>query len=293
MELRYKRRMKMPITTLPGFSSGTPTNNWRQGIGNAPQLDTSFNYGAAQNYLATGSWDTPQTTLGTGTIPTNSSMPVGTTGNKLGAVDWGAIGQGAIQLTGATINSFSPVKKTNELYADAGQTIAHGAGFDFRKQNAIDEKGEMSDLRRENLSNTLTATSAGVGLGTAAGVGIGVASGAALGGVAGPIGAGIGALVGLGIGLIGSKHRKNKMRQEIYNAQQNIIRQNTYSRTSAQTDYLTQQYYNENGNTQDDMLYSAATGKESGAPVIPAGSIKERVRQFNRKLTLPNIKNNE
>ena len=192
---------------------------------------------------------------------------------------------GAINLGFATADSFGKVKKDNELYADAGQSTGYGAGYNFVKQNRIDEAGEMSDLNAENQANTLKTTAAGVGLG--AGIG------AAIGGVAGPIGAAAGAILGLGIGLLGGAHRKRKLRKAIYNAQQDITRRNTFSNASAQTDYLTQNYYNKYGNPYDDQIYNAKYGKDADGWKLPDNSVKGKAREFNRKLSLPNIKEND
>lgn len=203
---------------------------------------------------------------------------------------WANIGQNAIQFTGATIGAFGPVKSQGELYADAGQSTGYGTGYNYVKQNTIDEHGEMSDLRNENTANTLKTTSAGIGLGAAIGTGVGVAAGAGAGSIAGPIGAAAGAVVGLGIGLFGGANRRRKLRARIYNAQQNAQRMNQFASSSAQTDYLTNSYYQENGDMSNQQLYSARYGKDTQEPLIPDNSRKGKVREFNRRLSLPNMK---
>ena len=330
MELRYRRKMKMPVWSLPGFVEGgqvyggastmyddvlgTKRYGFAQSI---PQLSQptapNINIGdinAQMNQqkqidLSSDSiplpqqnnvnpfgpdnqevWDksagfTKNTTLINGVQQKASSSAHGNGGGGLNAQNAGQIAMGAINLGFATADSFSKVKKDNELYADAGQSTGYGAGYNFVKQNRIDEAGEMSDLNAENQANTLKTAAAGVGLG--AGIG------AAIGGVAGPIGAAAGAILGLGIGLLGGANRKRKLRKAIYNAQQDITRRNTFSNASAQTDYLTQNYYNKYGNPYDDQIYNAKYGKDADGWV----NSRTRVRYYNRKLSLPNIKEND
>ena len=142
-------------------------------------------------------------------------------------------------------------------------------------------------MRKENTANTLKATSAGIGLGTAVGTGIGMATGAAVGGVAGPIGAVAGAVIGLGVGLLGARHRKAKLRRQIFNAQQQVNHINIFNNASAQTDALSDAYYGEYGNTQGGALYSAKYGKDSFGT---AHNVKNAMKQFNSKLSLPDMK---
>lgn len=336
MELRYRRKMKMPVWSLPGFEIGKVgtsqsnytsnsynpyQDNWRNGIGNTPQLDTSMptlsdayrsqqsNSGLGtlgemqnridgaqtqttlQNYIRTGKvqgfgdWR-PQ-------VDSYGNLTDHTTGIKaISGNQWASIGQNAIAFGGAVANSFGNVKHQGELMADAGQGTGYGAGFTYDRQNMIDEAAENRELSKENTANTLKTTSAGIGLGASIGAGVGVAAGAGLGSVAGPIGAAAGAILGLGFGLIGSAARRRRLKRRIYNAQQNVTRMNNYALSSAQTDYMTRDYYNQYGDTQGQQLYSAREGKNSGEPIMPPTTTKAKVREFNRKLTLPNIKEN-
>ena len=167
------------------------------------------------------------------------------------------------------------------MFAHSGQSTGYGAGYTYVKQNNIDAAREMADVKKENIANTFKTTSAGVGLGASIG--------AAIGGVAGPIGAAAGAILGLGIGLFGGRSRKRKLRKAIYNAQQEVTRKNTFSNASAQTDYLTQNYYNKYGNPYDDQIYNAKYGKDANGWV----NSRTRVRYYNCKLSLPNIKEND
>lgn len=298
MELKYRRKMEMPVWSLPGFETGFEDGysrlGWYPKETQIPKLNTNINMDLTNGFSTGQTLGKPNIPVGTidsyqnqnkeQTINNNNNT--GTSkGGGLNAQNAGQIAMGAINLGFATADSFGKVKKDNELYADAGQSTGYGAGYNFVKQNRIDEAGEMSDLNAENQANTLKTASAGVGLG--AGIG------AAIGGVAGPIGAAAGAILGLGIGLFGGAHRKRKLRRAIYNAQQDITRRNTFSNASAQTDYLTQNYYNKYGNPYDDQIYNAKYGKDYDGWKLSDNSVKGKSREFNRKLSLPNIKEND
>ena len=347
MELKYRRRMRMPVWSLPGFLSGkdgeigpsqntmqtnnnnliannldgttigytdskpqwTPNSNWQPNLGWYPQTSTMYptafngnvnmnlgydNQSAYQKWIKSGGSDysgfNKENLQGNGSLQPKGNGSLypkdnGSLQSKGGkSIDWGQIGQSAIQFAGSVANSFGPVKTEGDLESDAGYTISNGAGYQWNKQNQINRTAEMRELNRDNTSRTFATAAAGVGLG--AGVG------AAIGGVAGPIGAAAGAIIGLGIGLIGGSHRKAKMRRRIYNAQQNIIRKNSWENASKQTDYLVQDWNNQYGSSYDDSLYGAKEGKDPGNIINQNASIKLKVKEFNRKLTLPNMKQN-
>lgn len=331
MELKYRRRMRMPVWSLPGFLFGRdgeigpsqntmqinnnnliannldgttigypdlkpqwkPNSNWQPNLGWYPQTDTTYptvfngnvnmnlgynNQSAYQKWIKSGGSDYSEFNKG----GAGSFQPKG--GKSIPGETWGQIGQSAIQFAGSVANSFGPVKTEGDLESDTGYTISNGAGYQWNKQNQINRTAEMRKLNQDNTSRTLATAAAGVGLG--AGIG------AAIGGVAGPIGAAAGAIIGLGIGLIGGSNRKAKMRRRIYNAQQNIIRKNSWENASKQTDYLVQDWNNQYGSSYDDSLYSAKEGKDPGNIINQNASIKLKVKEFNRKLTLPNMKQN-
>lgn len=206
-------------------------------------------------------------------------------GNGGGGKNVGNIAAGAVQFLGATANSFGGVQNANEMFAHSGQSTGYGAGYTYVKQNNIDAAGEMADVKKENTANTFKTAGAGASLGAAVGSvipGLGTVAGAAIGAVGGFL-----------TGLIGGSSRKRKLRKAIYNAQQDVTRKNTFSNASAQTDYLTQNYYNKYGNPYDDQIYNAKYGKDADGWKLPDNSVKGKVREFNRKLSLPNIKEND
>lgn len=320
MELRYRRKMKMPVWSLPGFVEGgqvyggastmyddvlgTKRYGFAQSIPQlsqpmAPninigdinsemnqqkQIDWSANsipLSQQNNVNIFGPnnqdvWDkssdfTKNTTLIDGVQQKVSSSAHGNGG---GGKNVGNIAAGAVQFLGATANSFGGVQNANEMFAHSGQSTGYGAGYTYVKQNNIDAAGEMADVKKENIANTFKTAGAGAALG---------------GAIGGPWGAAIGAVGGFLTGLIGGSSRKRKLRKAIYNAQQDVTRKNTFSNASAQTDYLTQNYYNKYGNPYDDQIYNAKYGKDANGWV----NSRMRVRYYNRKLSLPNIKEND
>lgn len=320
MELRYRRKMKMPVWSLPGFVEGgqvyggastmyddvlgTKRYGFAQSI---PQLSqptvpninigdinaqmnqqkqidlSSYSIPLPQqnNVNPFGSdnqeiWDkssdfTKNTTLIDGVQQKASSS---THGNGGGGKNVGNIAASAVSFLGSAVNSFGKVQDENEMFAHSGQSTGYGAGYTYVKQNNIDAAGEMADVKKENTANTFKTAGAGASLGMAIG---------------GPWGAAMGAVGGFLVGLFGGSARKRKLRKAIYNAQQEVTRKNTFSNASAQTDYLTQNYYNKYGNPYDDQIYNAKYGKDADGWV----NSRTRVRYYNRKLSLPNIKEND
>lgn len=331
MELRYRRKMKMPVWSLPGFVEGgqvyggastmyddvlgTKRYGFAQSI---PQLSAptapNINIGdinAQMNQQKQIDWSAnsiPLSQQNNGNIfgPNNqdvwdksSDFTKNTTlidgvqqkvsssahGNGGGGKNVGNIAASAVSFLGSAVNSFGKVQDENEMFAHSGQSTGYGAGYTYVKQNNIDAAGEMADVKKENTANTFKTAGAGASLGAAVGSvipGLGTVAGAAIGAVGGFL-----------TGLIGGSSRKRKLRKAIYNAQQDVTRKNTFSNASAQTDYLTQNYYNKYGNPYDDQIYNAKYGKDADGWKLPDNSVKGKAREFNRKLSLPNIKEND
>lgn len=229
MELRYKRKMKMPIYTLPGFVTG------------GSFLDTNLSSGLSKK-------------LGEETAMYNLRQAGGKGLNLKGLDKAGNIAGSAISFAGDMLNSFGPVKSSTDLLNESGTSNAQGYGFSYIRQNDIDAQKQMDEISRQNQSNTLKTAGSGAALGASIGS-IVPGVGTVLGGVIG----GIGGLVG---GLFGSSRRKRKMREAIRRAKLDAISRNDYNMSSAQSDYMAQSYYNEHGDTSDDQLYAAKHGKD-------------------------------
>lgn len=145
------------------------------------------------------------------------------------------------------------VKGTDELMAYSGQRTDQAFGVNYQAQNDINRQKAMDDISKSNKNATLGM----VGSGAAAGAAIG----SVIPGVGTLIGGAVGAITGLFGGLFGSKKAKKRQRRKIFNAQQEVNLVNQVNKSSAATEGLTQQYYLDNGNTYDDVLY-ANRGKD-------------------------------
>lgn len=173
------------------------------------------------------------------------------TGTVTGAVN-GTIGM--IQGYNSMQNA---VKGTDELMAYSGQRTDQAFGVNYQAQNDINRQKAMDDISKSNKNATLGM----VGSGAAAGAAIG----SAIPGVGTLIGGAVGAITGLFGGLFGSKKARERQRRKIFNAQQKVNLVNQVNQSSAATEGLTQQYYLDNGNTYDDVLY-ANRGKDLRKP---------------------------
>lgn len=149
------------------------------------------------------------------------------------------------------------VKGTDELMAYSGQRTDQAFGVNYQAQNDINRQKAMDDISKSNKNATLGM----VGSGAAAGASIG----SAIPGVGTLIGGAVGAITGLFGGLFGSKKARKRQRRKIFNAQQKVNLINQVNQSSSATEGLTQQYYLDNGNTYDDVLY-ANRGKDLRKP---------------------------
>lgn len=149
------------------------------------------------------------------------------------------------------------VKGTDELMAYSGQRTDQTFGVNYQAQNDINRQKAMDDISKSNKNATLGM----IGSGAAAGASIG----SVVPGVGTLIGGAVGAITGLFGGLFGSKKARKRQRRKIFNAQQKVNLINQVNQSSAATEGLTQQYYLDNGNTYDDVLY-ANRGKDLRKP---------------------------
>lgn len=253
MELRQRKR----INNLPKFDIGQDaTNQFRQGFTiNKPvytngtnisniKLSTGNNIQDMRNNIASLSFNK----LNGSTKGNASNISAGTV---TGAVN-GTIGM--IQGYNSMQNA---VKGTDELMAYSGQRTDQAFGVNYQAQNDINRQKAMDDISKSNRNATLGM------------VGSGAAAGAAIGscfpGLGTVIGGAAGAIVGLFGGLFGSKKARKRQRRKIFNAQQKVNLINQVNQSSAATEGFTQQYYLDNGNTYDDVLY-ANRGKDLRKP---------------------------
>lgn len=239
MELKQRKK----INNIPKFNNGIDLSGSVKGIGGDitglntyKQQLTSVPTRMEVNGMRT---------------PGNLSLSSGGSGIRTGAVN-GTIGM--IQGYNSMQNA---VKGTDELMAYSGQRTDQAFGVNYQAQNDINRQKAMDDISKSNRNATLGM----VGSGAAAGAAIG----SAIPGVGTLIGGAVGAITGLFGGLFGSKKARKRQRRKIFNAQQKVNLVNQVNQSSAATEGLTQQYYLDNGNTYDDVLY-ANRGKDLRKP---------------------------
>lgn len=223
------------LTSMIG--SNAPTGSAIAGVGNS---SASFNIGQ-KPFSKWNSKGVAQTAGGSGI----------STGAVTGAVN------GTIGMIQGYNSMQSAVKGTDELMAYSGQRTDQAFDVNYQAQNDINRQKAMDDISKSNRNATLGM----VGSGAAAGAAIG----SAIPGVGTLIGGAVGAITGLFGGLFGSKKARERQRRKIFNAQQKVNLINQVNQSSAATEGLTQQYYLDNGNTYDDVLY-ANRGKDLRKP---------------------------
>lgn len=195
-----------------------------------------------------------------GQKPFSKWNPKGGVQAARGGISAGAV-TGAVSGTIGMIQGYNSmqnaVKGTDELMAYSGQRTDQAFGVNYQAQNDINRQKAMDDISESNRNATLGM----VGSGAAAGAAVG----SAIPGVGTLIGGAAGAIIGLFGGLFGSKKARERQRRKIFNAQQEVNLINQVNQSSAATEGLTQQYYLDNGNTYDDVLY-ANRGKDLRKP---------------------------
>lgn len=243
MELKQRKK----INNIPKFNGGTDLAGSIKGIGG--------------DMTGIGTYKQQLTSIPT-KIEINGMRTPGKSllGSGGGGVSAGAV-TGAVNGTIGMIQGYNSmqdaVKGTDELMAYSGQRTDQAFGVNYQAQNDINKQKAMEDISKSNRNATLGM------------VGSGAAAGAAIGscfpGLGTVIGGAAGAIVGLFGGLFGSKKARERQRRKIFNAQQKVNLVNQVNQSSAATEGLTQQYYLDNGNTYDDVLY-ANRGKDLRKP---------------------------
>lgn len=243
MELKQRKK----INNIPKFNNGIDLSSSVKGVGGDitglntyKQQLTSVPTRMEVNGMRT---------------PGNLSLSSGGGGISTGTVT-GAV-NGTIGMIQGYNSMQSAVKGTDELMAYSGQRTDQALGVNYQAQNDINRQKAMDDISKSNKNATLGM----VGSGAAAGAAIG----SAIPGVGTLIGGAVGAITGLFGGLFGSKKARKRQRRKIFNAQQKVNLINQVNQSSAATEGLTQQYYLDNGNTYDDVLY-ANRGKDLRKP---------------------------
>lgn len=239
MELKQRKK----INNIPKFNNGIDLSGSVKGIGGDI---TGLNTYKQQ-------LTSVPTRIEVNGMRTPGKLSLGSGG---GGISAGAV-TGAVNGTIGMIQGYNSmqnaVKGTDELMAYSGQRTDQVFGVNYQAQNDINRQKAMDDISKSNRNATLGM----VGSGATAGAAIG----SVVPGVGTLIGGAVGAITGLFGGLFGRKKARERQRRKIFNAQQQVNLVNQVNQSSAATEGLTQQYYLDNGNTYDDVLY-ANRGKD-------------------------------
>ena len=255
MELKQRKK----INNIPKFNGGIDS---KVGFGQQYQANdlTSMIGGNAPTGSAIAGAGSSSASFNIGQKPVSKWNPKGGVQSAGGGISAGAV-TGAVNGTIGMIQGYNSmqnaVKGTDELMAYSGQRTDQSFGVNYQAQNDINRQKAMDDISKSNRNATLGM----VGSGAAAGAAIG----SVVPGVGTLIGGAAGAVIGLFGGLFGSKKARERQRRKIFNAQQKVNLINQVNQSSAATEGLTQQYYLDNGNTYDDVLY-ANRGKDLRKP---------------------------
>lgn len=251
MELKQRKK----INNMPKFNNGIDS---KVGFGQQYQANDLTNMigDNAPTGSAIAGAGSSSAAFNIGQKPFSKWNPKGGVQAAGGGISAGAV-TGAVNGTIGMIQGYNSmqdaVKGTDELMAYSGQRTDQAFGVNYQAQNDINKQKAMSDISKSNRDATLGM----VGSGAAAGAAIG----SVVPGVGTLIGGAVGAITGLLGGLFGSKKARERQRRKVFNAQQQVNLINQVNQSSAATEGLTQQYYLDNGNTYDDVLY-ANRGKD-------------------------------
>lgn len=151
-----------------------------------------------------------------------------------------AIGKGALSI-GKNMMSSLNVQGTSEIVNNAGQSDNSVMGVNYQEQNMVDGSQELKEQDSKGLSNTHDSVVSGAAAGTK------------VGGIWGGV---IGGVVGLGSGLFGWLGGKSKLKRRIRRAKMTAANKASLQRSNALTQGLQNEYYLNNDNTADDILYT-------------------------------------
>lgn len=256
MELKQRKK----INNMPKFNNGIDS---KVGFGQQYQANdlTSMIGGNAPSGSAIAGAGSSSASFNIGQTPASKWNPKGVVQTAGGGGISSSTVTGAVNGTIGMIQGYNSmqnaVKGTDELMAYSGQRTDQAFGVNYQAQNDINRQKAMDDISKSNKNATLGM----VGSGAAAGAAIG----SAIPGVGTLIGGAVGAITGLFGGLFGRKKARKRQHRKIFNAQQKVNLINQVNQSSAATEGLTQQYYLDNGNTYDDVLY-ANRGKDLRKP---------------------------
>lgn len=241
MDLIQRKR----ILNMPRFNIGDDDGTIRPSQNYQLSYQSPYNYSLTQNRF---SLDKPISLKDgkIGNTGTDNFKPIDNLG-KIGRIinnkaigNAMAIGKGALSIGQNMMSSLS-VPGTSEIVNNAGQSDNSVMGVNYQEQNVVDGRQELKEQDSKGLSNTASSTVSGA------------AAGAKVGGVWGGV---IGGVVGLGSGLFGWLGGKSKLKRRIRRAKMAAANKASLQRSNALTQGLQNEYYLNNDNTADDILYT-------------------------------------
>ena len=244
MELKQRKK----INNIPKFNNGIDLSSSVKGIGGDI---TGLNTYKQQ-------LTSVPTRIEVNGMRTPGNLSLGSVGGGISSGTVTGAVNGTIGMMQGYNSMQNAVRGTDRLMSYSGQRTDQAFGVNYQAYNDINKQKAMSDISASNTTNTLAMTGSGAATGAAIGTAIAPGVGSIIGGAAG-------AIVGLFGGLFGSKKARERQRRKIFNAQQKVNLVNQINQSSAATEGLTQQYYLDNGNTYDDVLY-ANRGKDLRKP---------------------------
>lgn len=241
MDLRQRKR----ILNMPRFNIGNNAG------GIKPQQNYQLSYQSPYNYSLTQNSFSLKKPISIqngeiGNTGTDNFKPIKGADKSKSAINAKAadnimaVGNSALTIGQNMMSSLS-VPGTTELVNNAGQSNNSVMGINYQEQNAVDGSQELKEQNSKGLTNTASSTISGA------------ATGAKVGGVWGGI---IGGVVGLGSGLFGWLGGKSKLKRRIKMAKMSAANKAQIQRADALTKGLTNEYYLNNDNTTDDILYT-------------------------------------
>ena len=241
MDLIQRKR----ILNMPRFNTGNNDGTIRPSQNYQLSYQSPYNYSLTQNSFSLNK----PISLKDGKIG-NTGMDNFKPIDKLGktkrtintedidnAID---IGKDALSVGWNMMSSLS-VPGTSEIVNNAGQSDNSVMGVNYQEQNVVDGSQELKEQDSKGFSNTTSSVVSGA------------SAGLKVGGIWGGV---IGGAVGLGSGLFGWLGGKSKLKRRIRRAKMAAANKASLQRANALTQGLQNEYYLNNDNTADDILYT-------------------------------------
>lgn len=241
MDLIQRKR----ILNMPRFNNGDNDGTIRPSQNYQLSYQSPYNYSLTQNSFSLNKPISLQDGK-IGNTGTDNFKPIKSLGKKGKIINTKAIdnaitiGKGALSIGQNMMSSLS-VPGTSEIVNNAGQSDNSVMGVNYQEQNVVDGSQELKEQDSKGFSNTANSVLSGAD------------AGSKVGGIWGGV---IGGVVGLGSGLFGWLGGKSKLKRRIRRAKMAAANKASLQRSNALTQGLQNEYYLNNDNTADDILYT-------------------------------------